>query len=139
MILIALTHGCPTSRDDYSPCDCTTNKTENGAIQLHCSNKNLTDSRVSAILRAFISVPGKAKRMEELNFAHNRLSKVPVEMRHVRHPRIIDLSHNKIRSVPSGTFKLLSNHSTRISLDSNRISTIEPRAFRGNFINKNLI
>jgi len=132
VILITLAHGCPTSRNNYSPCECiTNNNAEIGAIQLQCSNKKLTDSRASAILRAFISIPAMTKRMEELNFAHNRLSKVPVEIRRFRQPRIINLSHNKIRSVPSGAFKLFSNYSTRISLDGNRITTIQPRAFRG--------
>ena len=130
--MISLAHGCPPSTN-YSPCNCTAN-TLNATIRLDCSHKNLTDSKTSQILRSFISVRGMAKQLEELNFSYNRLTKVPDKIRQFHHARLIDLSNNKIRSIQSGAFKMLSNHSSRISLDSNRIASIEPRAIRGTFL-----
>ena len=73
------------------------------------------------------------KQIEELNFSHNRLTKVTAEIRLFHQSWLINLSKNKIRVVQTGAFNLSSNHAIQILLDSNKIKTIQPNAFQGIF------
>ena len=130
--MITFINGCPQSEEDYWPCRCTETKKESkSAIQLDCSNKNLTNPRASKILKNFLSDPPVIERVEELNFSQNRLTKVPDEIRHFHKSRLINLSKNKIRNVPTGAFNLSSDHAVQVLLNSNKIKNIKPNAFQG--------
>jgi len=134
VILIGCVCGCPISRNDYWPCQCNINKTKVGnSIHLDCSSRNLTNSRAGEILQVFLSDQKTIQQLEEINLSYNQLTKVPFEIRFFHQTWLIDLSHNKIHSVPSGAFNYSATQRqpVKIALDSNKITSIEAKAFQG--------
>lgn len=134
IILTVFIHGCPTAPNDYWPCQCNINKTKVGETNhLDCSNRNLTNSRAGEILRVFLADQEMIQQLKEINFSYNQLSKVPFEIRFFHQTWLIDLSHNKIHSVPSGAFNssATKRQPVKIALDSNKITSIEAKAFQG--------
>ena len=134
IILIGCNYGCPVSRNDYWPCQCNTNKTKlRNTFRLDCSNRNLTNSRAGELLTVFISDAQMVKQLEEIDLSYNQLTKVPFEIRFFHQTWLIDLSHNKIHSVQSGAFNCSATQRrpVKIALDSNKITSIEAKAFQG--------
>ena len=120
---------CPPV-DAYAPCDC---MDYNPGIYLLCFNRNLTDSKVSAILDAFLTTPGVSP-VDYLDLSGNLLTRVPNQIKSFTHLGVVHLKKNAITSIESGDFDFQStvNPLQNLILENNQITTIAPGAFKSN-------
>ena len=134
---------CPKA-SDYQPCAC--DKIIAGinpnTLRLSCGSKNLTDSRLSDILDAFVSSP-EISLLSHLNLADNQLTRIPNQVKLLDRLYVIHLENNLIRTIRSGDFKSTRQGSSsqdrlNVYLSDNRINEIEPNAFQGGKYNIDL-
>ena len=116
----------------YFPCSCTPDLSiddNDPHITLICDKLNLTDSKMSDILDAFLTTPNVSKILR-LALPGNNLTRVPDQIRLFTRLIYVDLEDNHIQTIHSGAFvSHLDQH--YVFLDNNKISHLEPDAFQG--------
>ena len=116
---------CPPA-EAIAPCSCS-----NTSWAIDCNGRNLNDQQISLILDAFLS-PGVSP-VATVWAKNNRLTQIPSQICKFTKLITIDLSQNRIMSIPTGCFNLTSSWDLFISLYSNLITTIPSGAFNFTF------
>ena len=116
---------CPPAAT-IAPCTCSSYLWGTG-VELDCSNQGLFDSQLATKLNAFL--PTTISPLLSLNAHGNSLTIVPVLLPKFPSLWIIDLSSNKITSIPSRAFSYPLAKYLLVYLQSNLIKSIPSDAF----------
>lgn len=122
---------CPPA-NLFEPCECNADSS-NVTILLYCSDMNLTDSRTSEILNAFLAP--NVSSVSRIELAGNYLTRIPSQL------PLFDLldwayfNRNDFNgtAIPSGTFNF-SAQLKYLNLYNVSITSIEAGAFQGLFL-----
>jgi hypothetical protein len=127
---------CPNAAT-YSPCECIEYTGAQAFVfvtsKLHCSNKNLSDSKVNEILTAFTSNP-LVSPINQLILYGNQLTRVPENITQFRYLTFVNINNNNIPSVELAAFNFYTEKLNLIDLSDNQITNIESNAFQGIFL-----
>ena len=118
---------CPPN-DAYDPCGCYEFVSKNDTILLDCKNRNLTDSRMSEILNAFLTNPDISP-VAEIDLRSNQLTRVPSQIRSFRQLENVDIIDNPIQFIEEGDFNITGNYPS-LNIGP-QLTTIAPGAFKG--------
>ena len=118
---------CPPD-DAYDPCECYEFIGKPGTITLDCVNRNLTDSRMSEILNAFLTNPNISP-VAEIELTSNQLTRVPSQIRSFRQLENVFIVDNPIKSIEAGDFNITGNYPSLYI--GGQLTTIAPGAFKG--------
>ena len=124
---------CPPA-EAYSPCKCVETAFvreiyKPGTIYLQCYERNLSDSRLSDILDAFLTTPGVSP-VGKLGLSFNQLTKVPKQIKLLPQVVAVDLKGNNISSIESGAFNFTTLQF--LEMQKSQVVNIAPGAFQGN-------
>ena len=119
---------CPTA-DAYAPCDCHEYVSASGAITIDCALKNLTDSKMSDILKVFLTTPSISP-VFEIDLSSNQLTRIPNEIRSFTQLEEVYLDSNPIESIESNDLNISGRYPSYLSI-GNQLKTIAPGAFKG--------
>ena len=125
-----LLNDCPES-SLISPCRCKLEQyLDDKFMELDCSFRDLNNSMISDVLDAFNST--MKRPLSRFNLSNNRLTQLPEQLRILDRLRFVNLGHNQIKVVRTGTFKSKSSkRHTEVFLNDNKIIKIEPNSFQG--------
>ena len=125
-----LLNDCPES-SLISPCRCKLEQyLDDKFMELDCSFRDLNNSMISDVLDVFNSTLNRP--LSRLNLSNNRLTQIPDQLRILDRLRFVNLGHNQISVVRTGTFKSKSSkRHTEVFLNDNKIIKIEPNSFQG--------
>ena len=123
---------CPSAAD-YAPCECSEYSYQPGTIFLGCSSKQLTDSRASEILDAFLTTPGVSP-LVYLDLQYSQLTRVlsqiksfpQLERVYIVFNSITSVDYNKAFNFTEGAYPL-----DGLTLHVNQLTTIAPGSFKG--------
>ena len=121
----------------YEPCECNPD-TGNETILVYCSYMNLTDSRTSDILNAFLAP--EASPVSRMEFADNLLTRIPSQLPLFDQLNWVFFNRNKFSNgtIRSGSFNFTAPVKY-LNLYNTSISSIEPGAFQGPKLTLNII
>ena len=125
---------CPAAAD-ISPCTCGFTASSTTTVTITCSNQNLNDDAVSAILKKIFPW----SPIDTMNFYNNSLTKIPSGLSQYSQLFLLSFSSNSITSIGSNDLSGLTAPVMYINLGANQISTIADNAFPSWSILHNLI
>ena len=124
---------CPTVTSSKCTCGPAQNSDPNAGLRLYC--KGLNDAEISSTLKAFATTNVSSSLVELLVFGSQSdnnpiaLTKVPVEILKFESLSWIELSNNKISSIPPGAFNFPNVKQSKVFLRNNEIESIYYDAF----------
>ena len=119
---------CPVV-EDYEPCSCNEfydDYYHNFYSGLDCREKNLGDTKTSQVLNSFL-LP-TVTSLGSVNLTGNQLTHIPIQLATYYYLEQIDLSFNRIDSIPKGSFPV-NPELKQIYLRNNQISEIAAEDF----------
>ena len=128
---------CPVV-EDYDPCSCNEfylNDFHDFYSSLDCREKNLGDTKTSQVLNGFL-LP-TVTWLGSVNLTGNQLTHIPIQLAAYNYLMTIDLSFNRIDSIPKGSFPKLAKLK-QIYLQNNQISEIAAEDFFENGIDESI-
>ena len=115
----------------YSPCGCS-EIDFTGVTALNCGRQNVSDSRASEILDAFIN-NNAISPVQYIGLWANQLTRIPLQIRQFPKRLVtVDLSENGITSIDSDAIHSTSPPQSLI-LRNNQVSAIAPGTFNGTY------
>jgi len=123
---------CPNAQA-VSPCTCSPMNTNTNLLHLDCASKSLNDVRIDGILLLFQQNPDAQLGQLDLN-NNPLLTRVPSAIKtFTQLGNNVQLQQNSITSIESDAFQFLdeANPLRDFYLNSNKLTTIAPRAFNG--------
>ena len=125
---------CPAAAD-ISPCTCGFTASSTTTVTITCSNQNLKDDAVSAILKKIFPW----SPIDTMNFYNNSLTKIPSGLSQYSQLFLLSFSSNSITSIGSNDLSGLTAAVKVIDLTANQITTIADNAFPSSLFLSQLI
>lgn len=114
---------CPVV-EDYEPCSCSGFYDIDDDYyypSLDCQEKNMGDTKTSQVLNSFL-LPS-VNYLASVNLTGNQLTRIPHQLAFIYYVMTIDLSFNRLDSIPQGSFPRYSKLK-QIYLQNNQITEI---------------
>ena len=119
---------CPTA-EQISPCVCSEDFFDDGALWLNCDWQDLEDQAMSDILKVFLTGDENINPLRTLRLEHNKLTKIPDEIKLLPAVEEVYLWQNDIEIIAAGSLSF--QDVEKIVGLGDKVKTIEPGAFVG--------